>query len=601
MGRVFKSPNGQIELTDRREAANGQSLRSFSDRDDALAFLRMYLSDPAVLADLRRWAGDFSTLNPPVTDILERLATMIAAGDLALMTNRLLLGSGSTHPEKPGVDKPDVPPPPPGPKPKPKDKTTAELVVIVKDADGKPVKDATVTAGALGSMKTNESGIADYGKVKPGTYDVEAEKEGHSDKKKGKIREDKKKKVSVPDGSKTTVNLVQHPICASVSFFEGPTSRSKYFGFDHKTDMPATDPGHYWKPCPEHGDLTLPGDKMTRDGARWVSVAVGKEVQLEINFDFKHKECIPCISNSTFEVVPGSVAEVLTPKISSKKAVFKIKGKAVGEASLKVICDGHDIGWFHIWCQNEATIKLDVACLVTNRAPSTSYSMTALQAHFDDVFRQACIKIDMLDLGDIDLTGLSALAAIESTGYPASGGGKFLSKSGTPRPYDSKGAVLNALNAAASGALAARTTAPLARAGAYRLYWYVPTVGCSILGTVLNIGSNRGFGFAADSSTARNSCAHEFGHSLNLRHPSDGNSTPQYAPHLLATLNAAVPAFPATNTEPASAAQAAFVPTPKRASNNVLGNDPTNLMGYWSDRPNRKRLRYNQWKTISRS
>jgi hypothetical protein len=33
----------------------------------------------------------------------------------------------------------------------------------------------------------------------------------------------------------------------------------------------------------------------------------------------------------------------------------------------------------------------------------------------------------------------------------------------------------------------------------------------------------------------------------------------------------------------------------------VLGNDPTNLMGYWSDRPNRKRLRYNQWKTISRS
>lgn len=225
--------------------------------------------------------------------------------------------------------------------------------------------------------------------------------------------------------------------------------------------------------------------------------------------------------------------------------------------------------------------------------------MGALRSHFEDIYRQALIKIDMLDLGEIDLTGNAALATIESTGYPASG--EFLSKAGNPSPYASKGAVLNALNAAATTALAARTEAPLARAGAYRLYWYVPTVGCSILGTVLNIGSDRSFGFAADSSTARNSCAHEFGHSLNLRHPSDSNSTAQYAAHLLATLNAAVPIFPATNTEPTNAAQAAFVPTPNRSSNNVLGNDPTNLMGYWSDRPNRKRLRYNQWKTISRS
>jgi hypothetical protein len=32
-----------------------------------------------------------------------------------------------------------------------------------------------------------------------------------------------------------------------------------------------------------------------------------------------------------------------------------------------------------------------------------------------------------------------------------------------------------------------------------------------------------------------------------------------------------------------------------------MANDPTNLMGYWSDRPNRKPLRYHQWKAASRS
>ena len=197
----------------------------------------------------------------------------------------------------------------------------------------------------------------------------------------------------------------------------------------------------------------------------------------------------------------------------------------------------------------------------------------------------------MRDLGNIDLTGNAPLAAIESSGYPATG--QFLAKSGTPQPYASKGAVLNALHAAATTSLAARTTAPLARNGAYRLYWYVPTVGCSILGTVLGIGSRVGFGFAADSTTARNSCAHEFGHSLNLRHPSDGSSGPQFAAHNRSTLNAAVPAYAATNTEPSSAADT--------ASSNVMANDPTNLMGYWDDRPNRKPLRYHQWKAASRS
>jgi hypothetical protein len=210
----------------------------------------------------------------------------------------------------------------------------------------------------------------------------------------------------------------------------------------------------------------------------------------------------------------------------------------------------------------------------------------------NDIFRQAALKIDLFDLGTIDLSGDAALATIEANGYPP-GGGQFLRKAGTPQPYASKGLVLNALHAKASAALNARVAAPLPRANVFRIYWYVPTGGCSILGTVLNIGSKISFGFQPDTATARNSMAHEFGHSLNLRHPSDASGAAQFAAHNLATLNQAVPEWPATNTEPLSAADT--------ASGNVLANDPTNLMGYWDDRPNRKPLRYHQWTIASRS
>jgi hypothetical protein len=517
------------------------------------------------------------------------LATAIVNGRLMVSEGLATAAtSGSSVQPKPPGPGPKPPGPGPGPKPAPK---VAQLEVTVKDLNGKPVADAKVTAGALGSKQTDANGVADFGVVTPGTYDITAEKPGHGTKRNGPVAKDEKKKVSVPDGSKTKVELTQHPECSNVAFFEGSTTRSKYFGFDHKTDLVAhVNQDEYWIPVPDKGTLTAPGNKLTRDGARWVSVAVNQETEVEINFGFKGPECIPCIANTTFEVAPAATAEVVTKKVTAKKAVFKIKGKAVGEATLKVRCDGHDIGWFHIWCVNEATIKIDVGNIVTARAPATTYNIGALKAHFADIYRQACLKVDMIDLGAIDLTGNAALATTEATGYSAS---QFLDKSGSPSAYSNTGTVLNALHAAADASLNARTAAPLPRAGAYRLYWYVPTVGCSILGTVLNIGSHISFGFAADSTTARNSCAHEFGHSLNLRHPSDPNSTAQYAAHIMATLGNAVPAFAATNTEPASAADT--------GSSNVLANDPTNLMGYWHDRPNRKPLRYHQWKAASRS
>jgi len=467
-----------------------------------------------------------------------------------------------------------------------------ELIVLVKDADGIPVIDVDVTAGALGAKKTNKDGIADYGKVGAGVYTVKAKKAGHSPKRNDPEDGDSKTGVTVAAGSKTTVNLVQHPICANVSFFEGSTTRANYFGFDHKTNLVAT-PGsdEYWLPTPARGSLTLPTNRQTRDGGRWVSVAVGKETEVEINFAFKTTECIPCISNSRYEVVPATIAEVVTTNVTSKKAVFKIKGKAEGEASLKVICDGKDIGWFHIWCKNEATLKVDVVNLITNRAPVNAFSIASLKTAFNEIYSQAAIKIDMIDLGNVDLTGNATLATTESAGYPSTG--KFLAKTGSPRPYDSKATVLNALDVAASAVLSARTTAPLARAGAYRIYRYIPTGGAAIGGTVLGIGSSPAFAFIADSAAARNSMAHEFGHCLGLKHPSDGSSGSQFAIHNRSSCNQAVPAYTATNTEPATSSAS--------AKSNIMAKDPTNLMGYWSDKANRKPIRYHQWVACNRS
>lgn len=595
MAQRLRGRSGRHTLARAGERGAGPPL-PLRDRDAAERLLRDGAADPARLAALRRWAVEADLLGPRPQAVAPGLADALVRERIAL--RRLPVrspGSVADEPETPGAEPPPPAPPPPGPT------KTAELVVTVKDCDGEPVEEAEVTAGALGRMQTDANGIADYGRVRPGTYTITAEKVGHSTERSGPIEADRKADVSVPDGSRTRADLIQHPQCAHVCTWEGPTARWDHFGFDHKTDMvPRGSPTDaYWEPVPDHGTLSVPGDRMTRDGARWVSVAVGEEVALEITFDFKDTECLPCIPNTEFEVSPGSVAEVVTKKIGRRTAAFVIKGKAPGEATLRAHCDGHDIGWFHIWCENEAVIRIDVANLVTARAPASGYDLSALHYHFADIYRQAAMRIDMVDLGQIEVGTHPTVAAVEANGYPPTGtAGRFLDKSGSPRPYDSKVQVITALHAAANSRLAARTTGPLPRAGAYRLYWYVPTAGCSILGTVINIGSNVGFVFRADDGISRNSAAHEFGHCLGLRHPSDSSAGPQYPGHCIGSLGGTVPSWPATNTENAVAGRA---PPRPGAHGNVMQNDPANLMGYWHDRPNRKPLRYLQWKAASRS
>lgn len=581
MTRSYRSPSGRYEILGRRASDNTANAQRFLDRGEAERFVRRMLGGDGDALSLRSFAVSegFSAGKNMIADISDK----IARGEIKIVRARSTTTDPveEEKPEKPkGNDKPKPPP-----KPKPKDDKTAELLVIVKDEDGKPIKDAEVNATGLGKEKTNKDGKADFGKVKPGEYDVEAKKPGHAKKKNKPEGSHKKEKVNVSDGRKTTVNLIQHPICANVAFFEGPKgARTKYSGFDHKTNIPKRKP--YWDPVPKRGKLSLSG-KEKRDGGRWVSLGVGKEVELEINFDFRKTECIPCIENSTFEVIPADIAELVTAKVSAKKAAFKIKGKKAGEASLKVICDGEDIGWFHIWCAQEVTLKLDVIGLKTTKVGSAAYDAAKIKEDLNEVFQQALIKFDMKDLGEVDLSADTTLPAKEAKGY--NGASKWLA---TDAQINHLFDVMDALHESADKLLKKRT-ADKPRKNAYRLYLYIPASSGSILGVARDIGSNVCFAFKPNSDTMRNTCVHELGHCLGLEHPLHNDKKDQFAKHNLKSLNKKAPDYDKTNTEPASS---------KRArSANVMAKDPTNLMGYWHDRPNRKPLRYHQWKATSRS
>lgn len=617
MNRVLRTDHGTFELVAIDAPAPGVGALRFLDVDEALRLLRAIASEPTAMTALRTWAQDAGIGPAQDRPLLSQLATALADGRLRIRRDdRLPEGTGPGVPggtRPPGTSPGRPPPPPPGrvdpPRPPPGPEIITELVVHVKDADGAPVAAANVSAGALGERTTDENGTANYGRVRPGTYDISAEKPGHAPERDGTVGMDEKKRVEVPAGSRTEVDLVQHPQCANVAWFDGPAgavrgsaSRGKYFGFDHKTNLPATEPDTYWKPVPDKGTLAFDGNRFKRDATPWVSVAVGQETELEITFDFKNGECIPCIANTTFEVTPGGVAEVVTQTVTAKKAAFKLKGTGEGEATLMVRCDGRDIGRCHIWSKNLAVIKLDVISIVTPKAPGANIDFAGLSRYLRHTLRQAALDIDIANLGEVDLSGLPAFTVLERGWYRAPALGEFV------RFVDDRAHIV-ALDQFAQLALLMRGPAPGVpprRPDAYRLYFYVPhLVMDDTMGIVPDIGGRAAFSFLAGDDIAHNVMAHELGHAMTLHHP--GNDPPtnqpgrrrgsgpptQFCQHNHDTLDRPVPAHPATNTEHATAANG--------GDWNVMANDPANLMGYWWDEPNSWPLRYHQWKAIRRS
>ena len=121
---------------------------------------------------------------------------------------------------------------------------TAHLVVMVKDADGNPVEDAVVNVVGLGGNHTDASGVADYGEVPVGTYDVTAEKRGHGPTSTGPVGQDEDLGVPVPAGTTTVVELIQHPLLTLVIALEHPVACP---GHPLKMTAPGTPAGGTYK------------------------------------------------------------------------------------------------------------------------------------------------------------------------------------------------------------------------------------------------------------------------------------------------------------------------------------------------------------------
>lgn len=79
------------------------------------------------------------------------------------------------------------------------------LVVQVLDEDGNPVEGAVVVVYGLGVGLIDSSGIADFGEVDPGSYDITAEKDNY-------IPEPAEEKHFVPANTTTMVTLVLDPV-----------------------------------------------------------------------------------------------------------------------------------------------------------------------------------------------------------------------------------------------------------------------------------------------------------------------------------------------------------------------------------------------------
>lgn len=386
------------------------------------------------------------------------------------------------------------------------------------------------------------------------------------------------------------------PCCPDVATFEGSTgARSSYFGFDDKTNLvPNVGVDEYW--IPPTDAKTLPGNKEHRDGARWVSVGIGQEAQVQINFGGTFTAA--CLANCTFAVDPATVADVTTAPPAASGAVFKIKGKAAGEASVKVMCDGKLRGYFYIWCETIATINIDVVGMTTNKTRPSTHSTSSISTVLNRIFSQALIRFQVRDLGAVDLSPGWMLGWHEW--WNTSGSTLEISESILNRLHGEADQVLNRRRQTIANALNGNGIAPtgananLPRAGAYRLYYYIPDpANANAGGSVITIGQSPAFVFFDNSGSSENSAAHEMGHSLGLEHPVHNALRNQFTAHSLATLNVATASIPATNTEPAVAAAL--------PGGNIMANDPLNLMGYWRTKSVREPMRYRQWKACKRS
>lgn len=358
------------------------------------------------------------------------------------------------------------------------------------------------------------------------------------------------------------------PCCPEAADFRKHGRKAAYYGFDDKTDMVGAGTQPYW--LPPNAAKTAPTNRLTRDGAVWLSVQRGQTTKCMINFANHHG----CIRNSTYVVKPANVARVVTSTITTNLAEFEIQGLAAGDCTIVVSCGGKDIGWVHVACHilksyrvalcevnQTVTIGTGAAARTSLTLPRPAMDMTVYRNFFAECYRAACVEVSLTALARYDLPATTNLAP----------GGGFFDANGQMTPTQ--------LDAGWGGTITRVTdaifTAVKRRNPGYDKYLFLmmPTgrrgAGSYINGFARSIGSDYAIFFNSDSGVY-STAAHEFGHTIKLRHPNDPAASGQYPPHLRAAAG----------------------------GDNVASNDVLNLMGYGNPRTDRKELRYMQWKSV---
>ena len=403
---------------------------------------------------------------------------------------------------------------------------------------------------------------------------------------------------SPPSGSLSPVATC----CPQVSKFDGSPRPDNVTGFDARTNLAqARDADEYW--IPPDAAKSAPSDRMTQDGAAWVSVTVNGETVVEASFEGHSSGAF--IANSTFEVVPAGIAHVSPTTGSASGMSLTLRGVSAGEATVKVTCDGADIGWFHVVCYQRIILEATIGCIKTPLSKSVGYSASTLSNMLNRTFNAAGIQIALTDLGDVDLSALADITAAD-----------LALRATVVGPYFSEGfgdlqgqrAFFGAPTGDDLGTMRwiGDTAVWQVGASAKRYLWfYVPhDVPSRVNGMVPEISSEHGFVFkdfvgANGGQTIVDSYAvltHELGHALGLFHPDDANIGSQLPNHLKASLGQPVSAEAGTNTEPA------ITPTPRALDPKNIGlimqRDPLNLMGYWPNFTEQSFLRKNQWDAV---